>query len=130
MFFPNKLDIFIFPFNLKLISAIIFVPSGTVSSQVGPSGENTTDGWRRQEERYGSLSVSPAIPVAQLKTVMLSQMSPEYLFKTIDPPNVAEKKFKPRRALIVAAGLMLGMTLGLLASVLYFHVRPMPCQRD
>ena len=47
----------------------------------------------------------------QLKTVMLSQMSPEYLFKTIDPPNVAEKKFKPRRALIVAAGLMLGMAL-------------------
>jgi len=55
----------------------------------------------------------------QTKTVMLANVRSEYVFKTVDPAVVAEKKAKPARALICILGVMLGGML----SVLFVLVR-------
>jgi uncharacterized protein involved in exopolysaccharide biosynthesis len=48
----------------------------------------------------------------QTKTVMLAKVSPEYMFRTIDPAVVPEEKSKPKRALIAGFGLLLGGIFG------------------
>lgn len=55
----------------------------------------------------------------QTKTLMLANVRSEYVFKTVDPAVVAEKKAKPARALICILGVMLGGML----SVLFVLVR-------
>lgn len=50
----------------------------------------------------------------QTKTVMLANVRDEYVFKTVDPAVVAEKKAKPARALIVILSVMLGFMLSAL----------------
>ncbi|MEO3865735.1 Wzz/FepE/Etk N-terminal domain-containing protein [Rheinheimera fenheensis] len=50
----------------------------------------------------------------QTKTVMLANVRDEYVFKTVDPAVVAEKKAKPARALICILGVMLGGMLSVL----------------
>jgi uncharacterized protein involved in exopolysaccharide biosynthesis len=57
----------------------------------------------------------------QMKTKMLANVRSEYVFKTIDPPVVPEKKSKPLRALIVVASAMFGFMLSCLI-VLFRHV--------
>lgn len=44
----------------------------------------------------------------QTKNMMLISVKPEYVLKTIDPPQVPEEKAKPQRGLIVVLGTMLG----------------------
>lgn len=44
----------------------------------------------------------------QTKILMLTQVNKEYVFKTIDPAVVAEKKSKPNRPLICILGFLLG----------------------
>ena len=39
---------------------------------------------------------------------MLAEVSDEYVFKTLSEAKVAEKKSKPKRALICVLGLLLG----------------------
>jgi hypothetical protein len=51
----------------------------------------------------------------KMETVMLAQVSDEYLFRTIDPAVVPEEKFKPSRTLITILG---GLSGVLLASVI------------
>lgn len=55
----------------------------------------------------------------QTKTLMLANVRSEYVFKTIDPAIVAERKAKPARALICILGVMLGGVL----SVIFVLVR-------
>ena len=55
----------------------------------------------------------------QTKVVMLANVRNEYVFKTVDPAVVSEKKEKPARALICILGFMLGGML----SVLFVLVR-------
>jgi len=50
----------------------------------------------------------------QTKTIMLAEVSKEYVLKTIDPANAPEEKAKPKRALIVVLGTMLGGMLSVL----------------
>jgi uncharacterized protein involved in exopolysaccharide biosynthesis len=50
----------------------------------------------------------------QTKTIMLAEVSLEYVLKTIDPANAPEEKAKPNRALIVVLGTMLGGILSML----------------
>lgn len=56
----------------------------------------------------------------QTKTLMLTEVQQEYVFKIIDPAVVAEEKFKPRRAIIVivcsAGALLLGMLVALITN--------------
>jgi uncharacterized protein involved in exopolysaccharide biosynthesis len=57
----------------------------------------------------------------QTKTIMLAEVSLEYVLKTIDPANAPEEKAKPKRALIVVLGTMLGGILSvLIVLVRYF----------
>lgn len=55
----------------------------------------------------------------QTKTVMLANVREEYLFKTLDPAVLAEKKVKPSRALIVIVAIVFGYIL----SVLFVLIR-------
>lgn len=48
----------------------------------------------------------------QTKTVMLAQVSPEYIFRTIDPAVAAELRATPNRALIAIIGFLLGGLIG------------------
>ena len=48
----------------------------------------------------------------QMKTVMLAEVSNEYLLKTLDPAVAPEKKAKPKRSLIVILATLLGGFLG------------------
>ena len=50
----------------------------------------------------------------QTKTVMLANVRDEYVFKTVDRAVVAEKKSKPKRALIVILAFMLGSLLSMM----------------
>tara|TARA_R110000764_G_scaffold87982_2_gene168922 strand:+ start:207 stop:1124 length:918 start_codon:yes stop_codon:yes gene_type:complete len=50
----------------------------------------------------------------QAKTLMFAEVRDEYVFKTIDPALVPELKFKPKRALIVIIGILLGGGLSMI----------------
>jgi len=50
----------------------------------------------------------------QTKNMMLTQVNNEYVLKTVDPAQVPDKSEKPKRALIVALGTMLGGILSVL----------------
>jgi len=56
----------------------------------------------------------------QTKTIMLANVSKDYIFDVIDPPVAPERKSKPSRALICVIGTMLGVIIGLLL-VLALH---------
>ena len=49
----------------------------------------------------------------QTKTLMLTEVSQEYVFKTIDPAVVAEEKAKPKRALIVLLAAIISTMFGM-----------------
>lgn len=58
----------------------------------------------------------------QSKTVMLANIRNEYVFKTIDPPVVTEKKIRPQRALIVIMSIIFGLFLSIfIVSFQYYN---------
>ncbi len=58
----------------------------------------------------------------QTKTLMLAEVSNEYVFKTLSEAKVAEEKSKPKRALICVLGVMLGGMLSVfIVLVRYFR---------
>lgn len=59
----------------------------------------------------------------QTKTIMLAEVSKEYVLKTIDPANAPEEKAKPKRALIVVLGTMLGGILSVLIVLIRYFSR-------
>jgi uncharacterized protein involved in exopolysaccharide biosynthesis len=60
----------------------------------------------------------------QTKNMMLAQVKKEYVFKTIDPPQVPERKHGPKRAIIVILGTTLGGLISmLLVLIKYFYKR-------
>jgi glutamyl-tRNA reductase len=56
----------------------------------------------------------------QTKNMMLTQVKAEYVLKTIQPPQVPDKKSKPKRALIVILGTILGGVLSVLIVLFRF----------
>jgi len=58
---------------------------------------------------------------SQTETVMLAQVRPEYVFKTIDPAIIPEEESKPNRLLIVVVGVLLGAVLGMTTVLLKGH---------
>jgi len=54
----------------------------------------------------------------QTKTIMLANVSKDYVFNVIDPAVVPELKSEPRRAIICVVGTMLGGVLGVLLVLL------------
>jgi uncharacterized protein involved in exopolysaccharide biosynthesis len=63
---------------------------------------------------------------SQTETVMLAEVRPEYVFKTIDPAVVPEEKSKPSRALICVLGTLLGGMLGLVIVLIRHYARSEP----
>lgn len=60
----------------------------------------------------------------QTKTIMLAEVSDEYILKTIDPANVPDRKDKPKRALVVVLGTMVGGMLSVLIVLIrYFSLK-------
>ncbi len=60
----------------------------------------------------------------QTKTLMLANVRDEYVFKTVDPAVVSEKKSKPARVLICILAFMFGIFLGCVIVVIrHFNVR-------
>ena len=60
---------------------------------------------------------------SQTETVMLAEVRPEYVFKTIDPAVVPEEKSKPSRALICVLGTLLGGMLGVVIVLIRHYAR-------
>ncbi len=56
----------------------------------------------------------------QTKTLMLTEVSDEYVFKTLSEAKVAEENSKPKRALIVVLGILLGGMLMLLVVLIQY----------
>lgn len=60
----------------------------------------------------------------QTKALMLAEISDEYVFKTVSPAKVAERKSRPKRAFIVILGGILGTMFSIiLVLVFYFKKR-------
>ena len=59
----------------------------------------------------------------QTKTIMLAEVSLEYVLKTIDPANAPEEKDKPKRALIVVLGSMIGGVLSVLIVLIRYFTK-------
>lgn len=60
----------------------------------------------------------------QTKTVMLANVTSEYLFRTVDPAVAPEEKARPQRALIVLIGGFLGGLIGIFVFLLIRYFRP------
>lgn len=58
----------------------------------------------------------------QTKTIMFANVRDEYVFKTIDPALVSEEKFKPKRALMVLLGVMLGGMLSVMIVLIRYFM--------
>ena len=63
---------------------------------------------------------------SQTETVMLAEVRPEYVFKTIDPAVIPEEKSKPSRALICILGTLLGGMLGVVIVLIRHYARSEP----
>lgn len=63
--------------------------------------------------QIGVKSVLHQLMEQQLQKLALAQTNPHYAFEVIDHPFLADKKFRPRRALIVFWGLFVGGMFGL-----------------
>src|SRR5690554_5721805 len=59
----------------------------------------------------------------QTKTLMLANVRPEYVLKTIDPAVVPEKKAKPSRALIAVIGTLFGGMLSTFGVLVLHSIR-------
>jgi len=55
--------------------------------------------------------------------MMLAQVKKEYVFKTIDPAQVPDRKNGPKRALIVVLGALLGVILSIIIVLIRFFSR-------
>jgi len=59
----------------------------------------------------------------QTKNMMLTMVKKEYVLKTIDPAQVPDTKDKPKRALIVVLGTILGGILSVLIALIRYFTR-------
>lgn len=66
------------------------------------------EGLIRETDNTHFLQTFNTLIEEQSKKLMLSKVRTDYVFKTIDPPTLAEKKSKPSRALICVLGTFLG----------------------
>jgi uncharacterized protein involved in exopolysaccharide biosynthesis len=60
---------------------------------------------------------------SQTETIMLAEVRPEFVFKTIDPAVIPEEKSKPSRALICILGSILGGMLGIVLVLIRYRAR-------
>lgn len=58
----------------------------------------------------------------QTKTIMLANVSRDYVFDVIDPPVVPEIKIEPARAIICISGTLLGAMLGVMIVLVRYYL--------
>ena len=63
---------------------------------------------------------------SQTETVMLAEVRPEYVFKTIDPAVVPEERSEPNRSLICILGTLLGGMLAVMFVLFKYFSRLNP----
>lgn len=68
-----------------------------------------------------------SLMLQEIEKLMLIESSSDYVFKTIDPPIAPEDKSKPSRVLICFIGLIIGLFLGVLYSLVR-ELRPRSIQ--
>lgn len=59
----------------------------------------------------------------QTKTIMFAEVRDEYVFETIDAALVPEEKFRPKRALIVILGVLLGGMLSVMVVLIKYFTK-------
>lgn len=59
----------------------------------------------------------------QTKTIMLAEVTQEYVLKTIDPANAPDNKSKPKRALIVILSVFFGAFVGIFIALIRYFSR-------
>ena len=59
----------------------------------------------------------------QTKNMMLTKVKAEYVLKTIDPAQVPEEKSKPKRALIVVLGTILGLIISIIVVLIRYFAK-------
>jgi uncharacterized protein involved in exopolysaccharide biosynthesis len=55
---------------------------------------------------------------SETKTLMLANGRVEYAFAVVDPARIPEHRERPKRSLMAATGLALGMVVGVLVAVI------------
>ncbi len=60
----------------------------------------------------------------QTKTIMLANVSEDYVFQVLDPPYAPELKSEPKRALICILGTLLGGMLAVLTALILHYALP------
>jgi len=59
----------------------------------------------------------------QTKNMMIAHVNKEYVLKTIDPPQVPDEKDRPKRALIIVLGTVVGGVLSVLIVLIRYFLR-------
>ena len=79
--------------------------------------QNSIDYLTREMRKTSNMGVQDSISrliEEQMKTIMLVNASPEYLFKVLSPPYAPELKNYPRRSIFLIVSLLIGFILGCL----------------
>jgi uncharacterized protein involved in exopolysaccharide biosynthesis len=101
--------------------------NATMQSKDKKEAQNSIDFLTRkldQTHLTGMKTVFYQLIEEQIKTIMLAEVSDEYVLKTIDPANVPDEKSGPKRALIVILATMLGGMLAVMMVLIrYFYAK-------
>ena len=104
-------------FATQLLKWLVNDINATMREQDKVEAQNSIDylSTKLQETQLADMqTVFYQLIEQQTKTIMLAEVSKEYVFKTIDPANAPEEKAKPKRSLIVILGTILGGILSVL----------------
>lgn len=97
----------------------------TIREQDKEEAQNSIDflsGMLKQTEIADMQTIFYQLIEEQTKTIMLAEVSKEYVLKTVDPANTPDNKSKPKRALIVILSTVIGGILSvLIVLVRYFN---------
>lgn len=77
----------------------------------------------RQTNIAGMQQVFYQLIEQETRTVMLANAQREYIYKTVDPAVVPQEKSEPKRAMIIAVGVMLGIMTGVLMVLTFILLR-------
>jgi len=101
--------------------------NATMQSKDKHEAQNSIDFLTRklnQTQLAGMKTVFYQLIQEKIQTIMLAEVSDEYVLKTIDPANVPDEKAGPKRALIAILGTMLGGLLAVMIVLIrYFSAK-------
>ena len=99
----------------KWANALVKRANAQLQKEAIADAEKSIAFLQKQLAKTGTMEVQQAIYrliEAQTKNVMVANTREEFAFKVIDPATLPERKVRPKRALIVLFGLMVGFMVG------------------